>query len=173
MIKLVHWAQFSWDLSKNPPVCPALPPSFSIRRATAEDHSTVRSVVLSSFTLDSDWNPFFGEIRPLIEAAISEVFHEKSEPFCLVISHGPRIIGASGLGGERDARRHLLTGPCLSLEYHNRGLGTVLLGQSLLALRDAGVSTVRGVTKQGSAAAQFLYPKFGSVRLEEKRKQSV
>jgi len=173
MMKLVNWAQFSWDLSKNPPVCPALPPSFSIRRATAEDHTSARMVVISSFTLDSDWNPFFSEIRPQIETALTEMFDEKSDPFCLVLTHGPRVIGVSGLSAEREAKRHLLTGPCLSLEYHNRGLGTALLGQSLLALREAGVTTVRGVTKQGSAAAQFLYPKFGSVRLEEKRKAAI
>ncbi|MDD5349247.1 MAG: hypothetical protein PHQ12_03455, partial [Chthoniobacteraceae bacterium] len=87
--------------------------------------------------------------------------------------HGPRIIGASGLSAERDAKRHLLTGPCLSLEYHNRGLGSALLAHSLLALREAGLSTVRGETKRGSAAAQFLYPKFGAVRQEEKHKQSA
>ncbi|MDD5349246.1 MAG: hypothetical protein PHQ12_03450, partial [Chthoniobacteraceae bacterium] len=88
MMKLVHWAQFSWDLSKKPPVCPALPPSFSIRRAASEDQAAVRSVVLSSFTLDSDWNSFFGEIRPVIEEALAEVFEEKNDPFCIVLSHG-------------------------------------------------------------------------------------
>ena len=173
MMKLVNWAHFSWDLSKNPPVCPSLPPSFSIRRATSEDHTSARMVVISSFTLDSDWNPFFGEIRPQIEAALTEVFHEKNDPFCLVLTHGVRVIGVSGLSSERDAKQHLLTGPCLALEYHNRGLGAALLGQSLLALRDAGISTARGITKQGSAAAQFLYPKFGSVRQEEKSKAKV
>lgn len=170
MMKLVNWVQFSWDLSKNPPSCPALSPSFSIRRATADDEAAVRSIVLSSFTLDSDWNSFFGEIRPLLEEALAEVFHEKDDPFCLVLVHGPRVIGASGLNAERDARQNLVTGPCLALEYHNRGFGTALLAHSLQALREAGLTTVRGETKRGSATEQFLYPKFGAVRLDDKRK---
>jgi predicted acetyltransferase len=90
------------------------------------------------------------------------VFHEQNDPLCLVVSHGARIIGASCLSGEREVRSHLLTGPCLSMEYHNRGLATALLAQSLLTLREAGVSLARGITKEGSITAQFIYPKFGS-----------
>jgi len=127
----------------------------------------VQAVVLSSLTLDSDWSPMFGEIRPVIEAALQDVFHEKNDPLCLILTHGVRIIGASGLSSEHDAQRHLLTGPCVSMEYRNRGLGSALLAQSLRELKNAGLTTVRGVTKRGSAAAQFIYPKFGSTRLEE------
>ena len=159
----VHWEHFSWELAKLAPI-PPLPPSFTIRRATSEDFSTVQAVVMSSFTLDCDWNPFAREIRPLIENALTDVFHEKADPFCLILTHGSRIIGASGLSPERDAPSHLLTGPCISMEYHNRGMGTALLGHSLAALRDAGLGTARGATKKGSAAAQFIYPKFGSKR---------
>jgi len=167
MKQQVHWAHFSWDLTKGAPPCPPLPPSYAIRRATAEDRDSVRAVVLSAFTLDSDWNPFSGEIWPLLEAALHEVFHEKNEPHCLLLTHGTRIIGASGFSCEREAKNHLLTGPCLSMEYHNRGFASVLLAHSLLVLRNAGLPTARGVTKQGSAAAQFIYPKFGSTLLAE------
>ncbi|MEI7959096.1 MAG: hypothetical protein WCI40_08295 [Verrucomicrobiota bacterium] len=170
-MKQVQWAHFSWDLTKGAPPCPPLPPAYAIRRATPEDHDSARAVVLSAFTLDSDWNPFWGEIRPLIETALHEVFHEKSEPLCLLLTHGTRIIGASGLSSEREGRKHLLTGPCLSMEYHNRGFATALLGRSLLALREAGVATARGVTKQGSATAQFVYPKFGSTLVSDGKRQ--
>lgn len=164
-MKPIQWVQFSWDLTKSAPGRPALPPAFAIRRATGGDEETVRSVVLSGFTLDSDWNSFFYVARPLVEAALEKLFQEKADPLCLVISHGPRIIGVSGLSAEKDACSHLLTGPCLAMEYHNRGLGTRLLAHSLSLLHEAGVSTARGVTKEGTAAAQFIYPKFGSTRL--------
>lgn len=168
----VKWVRFSWDLTNFDPVCPPLPSSFAIRRAVLEDRETVSSVVMSSFTLDSEWNPFFREIRPLIESALADVFDEKREPFCLVVTHGVRIIGALGLTAEPDAQNHLLTGPCIALEYHNRGLASALLAQSLLALRDTGAITARGLTKLGSTGAQFIYPKFGAVRvLEDKRAQ--
>jgi len=162
-MKMVNWARFSWNLTNFAAVCPAVAPSYSIRRATPDDQDTVKSVVLSSFTLDSDWNPFFAEIRTLLEAALTTVFHEKHEPLCLIVAHGARIIGASALAIEPEAQNHLLTGPCVSMEYRNRGLASALLTQSLLTLRDAGLPIARGVTKQGSPAAQFIYPKLGSV----------
>lgn len=165
-MKPVNWVHFSWDLSKSLPTRPPLPPSFSLRRATPADHEAVRAVVLSSLTLDSEWNPFFREVRTLLEAALAEVFHEKEEnPFCLVLSHGVRVIGASALSAAPEAHNHLLTGLCLSMEYHNRGLATALLAHSLIALRDCGLTEARGSTKEGSTAAQFVYPKFGSVRI--------
>jgi len=160
----VNWVRFSWDLANFAPVCPPLPASFAIRRAVQEDQETVNSLVMSSFTLDSEWNPFFREIRPLIESALNDVFDEKREPFGLVVTHGARVIGASGLTAEPEAQNHLLTGPCIALEYHNRGLATALLAQSLLTLRDAGLANARGMTKLGSTGAQFIYPKFGSIR---------
>ena len=164
-MKALNWARYSWDLAKTASSLPALPPSYAIRYATLEESSAVRAVILSAFTLDCDWNPFFREIHPLAETALAEVFDEKKEPFCLILTHGSRIIGASGLTAEREAKSHLLTGPCLSMEYHNRGLGSILLAHSLAALREAGLSTARGMTKEGSITAQFIYSKFGSVRV--------
>lgn len=171
-MNMVNWVRFSWDLSNFAPVCPQVDPSFAIRRATPEDQDAVRSVVMSSFTLDSEWNPFFREIRPLIETALSFMFDEKREPQCLVVTHGVRVIGVSGLTVESEAQNHLLTGPCIVLEYHNRGLATALLAQTLCGLRDAGLSTARGLTKLGSTGAQFIYPKFGSTRVLEGRSHS-
>jgi predicted N-acetyltransferase YhbS len=55
----------------------------------------------------------------------------------LVICHGQRIIGASALSTEMDAENHLLSGPCVLMEYRNRGLGTALLYYSLKQLRTA------------------------------------
>jgi len=161
-MKLIRWAHYCWNLAAFAPECPALPPSYTIRFATPEDGDSVRAVVMSSFTLDSDWNSMFGEVRPLIEAALHSVFHEKPEPFCLVVAHGARIIGASGLASEPEAENHLLTGPCISMEYRNRGLGKALLAESLLRLKKAGVATARGSTKQGAAPSRILYSKFGS-----------
>lgn len=165
-MKEVHWVRFSWELAKFAPVPPSLPPSFAIRHATPEDRDTVTAVILSAFTLNSDWNAFSMEIRPRIEESLNEVFHEKSDPFCLILTHGARIIGASALTSEREAPNHLLTGPCISMEYQNRGLASALLLHSLLALKEAGISTVRGMTKQKCFAAQFIYPKYGSVVLQ-------
>ena len=163
-MKPVQWVQFSWDLSKPLPAVPPLPPAFSIRRATAEDQEVVCTLVRSSFALDSEWNPYKSEIQPLLEKALAALFPEKGDPFCLVLSHGGRIIGVSGLSADLEAYSHLLTGPCISMEYRNRGPASVLLAESLNALRDAGIAIARGNTKAGSTCGQFIYSKFGSMR---------
>lgn len=163
-MKAIQWAQFSWDLSKPLPERPTLSPAFSIRRASPDDEESVRSIVRSGFTLDSEWNSFYAVIRPMVDGALDAIFAADGEPLCLVISHGPRVIGVSGLSVDRDACTHLLTGPCLALEYHNRGFASALLAHSLGTLREAGVAIARGVTKAGSTADQFIYPKFGATR---------
>lgn len=165
-MKAVNWVCYSWNLANFASVCPEVVPPYAVRRAALEDLSMVKTIVLSSFTLDSEWNPFLREVRPRIEALLASAFDEKSEPLCLVVAHGSRIIGASLLSADREAANHLLTGPCISMEYRNRGLATVLLAQSLLALREAGLQEARGVTKQGSTASHFIYTKFDSTRLQ-------
>jgi len=176
-MKLVRWTRFSWDLTKFAPVYPAIDSHYRIRQAIAGDEKVVRSVVFSSFTLDQNWNFLLREIREQLDGSLDGVFHDRldrgqrvnrteqatgTERFCMVASHGSRIIGVSALSSQQDAENHLLTGPCVLMEYRNRGLATALLAQSLLALREANITTAYGLTKQGSATAQFVYTKFSS-----------
>ena len=177
-MKLVRWTRFSWDLTRLAPVYPAIDSHYRIRPATAEDENAVRSVVFSSFTLDQNWNFLLREIREQLDASLDSVFHDRTERtqpkrrqepgdsherFCLVVTHGSRIIGASALSAWRDAGNHLLTGPCILMEYRNRGLGTALLANSLLTLREVNLTTVYGLTKQKSPTEQFVYSKFGGI----------
>ncbi len=61
------------------------------------------------------------------------------------------------------AENHLSPGPCVLMEYRNRGLGTALLGESLRQLREAGLSRAAALTKSNAPVAKFLYPKFNGV----------
>ena len=177
-MKLVRWTRFAWDLTRLAPVYPAIDSHYRLRPATGEDEKVVRSVVFSSFTLDQNWNFVLREIRDQLEASLDSVFHDRQarpdrrhsrqEPFdpgersCLVITHGSRIIAVSALSPNQESENHLLTGPCILMEYRNRGLATALVAQSLVTLRDAGIATAFGLTKQNSPTAQFVYTKFGS-----------
>ena len=175
-MKLVRWTRFSWDLSRLAPVYPAIDSHYRIRQAAAEDEKVVRAVVFSSFTLDQNWNFLLREIREQLDASLDSVFHDRfernqrpnrSDPptgdrFCLVATHGSRIIGVSALSANREAENHLLSGPCVLMEYRNRGLATALLAQSLIALREVNITVAYGLTKQNSPTAQFVYSKFGS-----------
>ena len=46
-----------------------------------------------------------------------------------------------------DAETHLLSGPCVSMEYRNRGIGTALLYATLDHLKQAGLERAHGITK--------------------------
>ena len=161
-MKLVRWLRFSWDLTKLPAAKSELESHYHIRVATLEDEKSVRSVIASAFSLDMNWSDTLKSLREHFEAQIDRVFVEKDVP-CVVISHGARIIGASALDPARDAENHLLSGPCILSEYRNRGLGTTILYRSLELLRDSGLETARGITKNNVPAAKFIYPKFNSV----------
>lgn len=172
-MKLVRWARFSWDLTRLAPVYPAIDSHYHIRPATADDEKAVRTVILSAFTLDPNWAFLLRDLRGQIEASLNHAFGEKrdrdkrdkrdqNEPACVVLTHGSRIIGASTLTFDPDADSHLLSGPCVLMEYRNRGLATALLAQSLTTLRDANLTIAHGLTRLNSLTAECIYTKFNS-----------
>jgi hypothetical protein len=79
---------------------------------------------------------------------------------CLALRHGVRVIGAAVLSLDPAADNHLAPGPCILMEYRNRGFGTRLLESSLKLLREASVTHAIGVARENSPVAKFLYPKF-------------
>ncbi len=163
-MKLDRWTRFSWDLREFAPVYPAIDKRYSIREATPDDEKGVRTAVVTAFALDPHWN--FVQFRAQLDAALDLVFNRKANDGripCLVITHGARIIGASAVSIWQEAENHLLTGPCILMEYRNRGLGTALLAHSLLYLKEADLRTAHGMTRQGTPTERFLYRKFNSV----------
>jgi ribosomal protein S18 acetylase RimI-like enzyme len=96
-----------------------------------------------------------------IEAWLERAF---ASPACtfLALRHGSRIIGASVISTEAEADMHLIPGPCVSMEYRNRGFGTRLLEQALSRLREAGLREAAGVAKENLPVSKFLYPKFNA-----------
>jgi hypothetical protein len=137
-MKLVRWKRFTWDLAKLPPL------------------ETARLGAL-----DSAWSDSFTGFREWIESHIDLSFTSASVP-ALVVTHGQRIIAASAIVLEVDAESHLISGPCVRIEYRNRGIGTALLLHSLKQLQQGGLSRGHGITKDTAATCKFVYPKFGS-----------
>ncbi|MEY2506189.1 MAG: hypothetical protein QOH01_518 [Verrucomicrobiota bacterium] len=160
-MKLSNWIRFTWDLSQLPPFDTALPEHYEIGPATAEDEMELRKIISTSFVLDPTWSPELQEVTEKIEAWLERAF---ASPNCLFLAlrHGARIIGASVLCTEAEAEMHLIPGPCVSMEYRNRGFGTRLLEQALIRLREAGLSQATGVAKEHLPVSRFLYPKFNA-----------
>lgn len=158
--KLIHWTRFAWDLEKlgEPPAF-KMPVTCEVRPATRRELENVQAVVANSFALDSDWAETYRHIAGRIARDITEAFSSAS-PTALVLAHGPRLVGATVYSTEPEAENHLVSGPCVLLEYRNRGFGTDLLARTLKVLREAGLKRAHGVTKRGVPAEKFVYPKF-------------
>ena len=160
-MRLSNWIRFTWDLTQLPAFDTELPEHYEIGPATAEDEMELRKIISTSFVLDPMWSPDLQEVTEKIEAWLDRAF-ASSECAFLALRHGTRIIGASVLSMQADAEMHLIPGPCISMEYRNRGFGTRLLEKALTRLREAGLSQAAGVAKENVPASKFLYPKFNA-----------
>lgn len=160
-MKLVRWRRFTWDLTKLSPQTLPLPAHYHLREAGQEDTRAVHDVIYSAFSQDTSWSDTFITFRERLDQQLDAVFAREAVP-ALVITHGQRIIAASALDTELDAEAHLLSGPCVLVEYRNRGLGTALLHASLLQLRNSGLNRAYGFCKDTAPTSKFVYPKFDS-----------
>src|SRR5438477_6530481 len=161
-MKLLKWVRFTWNLTELSSSNSPLPAHYQIAPATPEDERELRKVCSSSFLLDPIWNPVIGEVMQSIQSRVDDVF-VSANGACLALRHGTRIIGAAVLSLEFEAEDHLAPGPCVLMEYRNRGFGTHLLANSLRLLRDAGLLHANGLAPDYVPASKFLYPKFHSV----------
>ena len=161
-MKLLNWVRFTWNLTELSPLNSPLPAHYKIAPATSEDEKKLRKVFSSSLLLDPTWNPVIGEVMENIQAQLDHVFASADTP-CLALRHGTRIIGASVVSLQFDAENHLWPGPCISMEYRNRGFGTRLLERSLMLLRESGMAHATGIAPRHAPVTKFLYPKFNGV----------
>ena len=158
-MKRLNWVQFTWDLAALPHSPIELPERYQIEPATADDEKELRRVVTASFALDPEWNATLQEVMQAVDGWLDASLAAETNG-CLVLRHGSRIIGGSILSLQPDTSTHLAPGPCVLMEYRNRGFGTHLLARSLATLRDHGVTRAVAIAKENSPATRFLFTKF-------------
>lgn len=161
-MNLDQWLRFTWDLATFPTDMAPLPEHYAISRAEPEDEKQVRSAISTAFSLDPAWNAAAHDFEHMIEMWLDRAF-TRDDIILLALRHGSRVIGASVISLAAHTEYHLAPGPCILLEYRNRGYGTHLLAHSLATLRDSAVRHATAIAKNGSPAAKFLYPKFNGV----------
>jgi hypothetical protein len=161
-MNLSNWIRFTWDLNRLPAFDTELPEHYEIGTATADDETELRKVISTSFVLDPAWSPAMQEVMERIDSWLQSAFTSPATTL-LALRHGTRIIGASVVSPSPDAEIHLAPGPCIAMEYRNRGFGTRLLEQSLTRLREAGLSEAFGIAKENVPVTKFLYPKFNGM----------
>lgn len=157
-VRITTWVSFHWDLLTESPA--GRTPSHYCLEPDNEAGSELRGVIAKSLALDPSWNPTLHEVSATIEGAIRRASNSP-ELTWLALRHGPRAIGAILL--DPSAPEQFVVGPCVLMEYRNRGFGTLLLGHALCRLREKGVLRPCAVTREGAPVARFLYPKFGGV----------
>lgn len=160
-MSLLNWVRFSWDLTKLPATPAELPEHYQIAPATREDEMGLRKAFSSSFLLDPVWSPAIGQVMQRVQRQLDDVFGGQGT--CLALRHGSRIIGASVVLGDATRENQLSPGPCILMEYRNRGFGAHLLERSLFWLRGAGLEKASALALDYAPAAKFLYPKFGGM----------
>ena len=159
-MKLLNWVQFEWDLGALPDGEASLPGHYRIDRASADDEVALRKLFSSAFLLDPSWNPAIAQTMQAIQPWLDDSFVSATKT-CLALRHGSRIIGASVVSTRPESENHLAPGPCVLIEYRNRGFGGALLQRSLKLLADAGLTKAVAITRPNAPVAKFLYPKFG------------
>ncbi|MEO8044362.1 MAG: GNAT family N-acetyltransferase [Spartobacteria bacterium] len=162
-MKLVQWVRFSWELDKLSRSGCELPAHYSFAPGRPEDEKETRNVIRRSFAHDTSWSDATHEINGMLEGWLEAAFDPEKAGICLALRHGLRMIGAAILIPDPSSENHLSPGPCIVMEYRNRGFGTALLGESLRQLREAGLAQAVALTKSNAPAAKFLYPKFNGV----------
>lgn len=163
MMRLVRWRRFQWDLTRLPPLPAALPGHFHLRAATPDEQRAITNVIYSAFSLDMDWSDIFKTFRDRLEKQIEHAFREEPVP-AVVATHGVRIIAASVIDSQVDAENNLISGPCVLVEYRNRGIGSALLHHTLTQLQTGGLTNARAVCKVTGPMSKFVYPKFSSTQ---------
>jgi GNAT superfamily N-acetyltransferase len=156
------WRRFSWSLSSVPSLAPTSSSGDLIHLAKREEGEEVLQTILLSLAMDSSWNDSYAMAERYLTSTLGRLFNE-SEPLCLVIQKGNRLIAASLLDPDPDSANHLVSGPMVTTEYRNRGIGSHLLQASLAALQERGLRRVTGMTRDKTVAARHVYPKFGSI----------
>ncbi len=161
-MKAAGWLRFTWEAKGLPPASYLITEQYTIRKAARPEKSQIWQLINSSFLLDTCWNGVFNDLVTRLHHDLEEKFNHR-EIDCMVITHGNRIVAASLFHPALDADNHLLSGPCVSSEYRNRGFGVRLLKESLSMVARNGNAKILGITLASSPAARFVYPKFGGI----------
>jgi GNAT superfamily N-acetyltransferase len=164
-MRFIQWVRFAWDLENLPTLMPALPDHYHIALVAPRDEKEVRALVARAFAHDTSWADAIHDVRTMLDGWLEQTFAPEASNICLALRHGMRIIGVATFVPNPLAEDHLAPGPCVQMEYRNRGLGTALLAEALRQLQEAGLQRALATARSNGPVARFLYPKFNGTIL--------
>ncbi len=163
-IKLVR---FRWKLQDLPPEAADFAKPYKVRQAEDHELDDALGVVKASYNLDPEWSGYGKHLDDFVLPGLKRAFGD--DVHCLFVFHGNRVIAASAFAPGPEEEVHLITGPCVLIEYRNRGIGGALLGATLKALRDLGLAEAVGQTRPRTPSAKYLFTKFGGQEIAPPR----
>ena len=78
---------------------------------------------MRSVTQDTSWGDTIHEVGQMIDSWLDRALSPEGNGVCLTLRHGLRMIGASVLVADPALEDQLTPGPCILMEYRNRGFG--------------------------------------------------
>ncbi len=157
--------RFRWKLADLASGAAAMPGPYTLRPAGEQEMDEALRVIQASYNLDPEWSGCAKHIDEVVLPGAQRAF--EGEATCLFLLHGNRVIAASAYDPEPADGVHLVSGPCVLIEYRNRGIGGALLHATLEALRSHGVTEACGQVRPGTPSAKFLCTKFGGQQVAE------
>jgi uncharacterized protein YaiE (UPF0345 family) len=162
----ISWVKFKWDLKKLADFhSPILNGKYTFRTAQKEDLIEIVNTVVAAYETDSIWGKIINDIKPRMTERINTTFSQPQSKY-LLIQFENKIVAVSGVSQLHWTNQNLLTGICVAQEHQRKGLGTYLMYQSLLGLRNSGLEIANVYTESGSIADKKIYPLFGSVKIK-------
>jgi len=155
--------RFRWKLSDLPPGQVPIPGPYTLRAAGEQEMEDALRVIQASYNLDPEWSGCAKHIDEVVLPGVRRAFED--EATCLFLLHGNRVIAASAYDPEPADGIHLVSGPCVLIEYRSRGIGGALLHATLEALRTHGATEACGHVRPGTPSAKFLCTKFGGQQI--------
>src|SRR5438874_572696 len=153
-MKKTRWVNFVWDLAETQLAAISAPRQFHLSPVKAAERRQLQEVIEKSFALDPGWNAALHMIDAQVKSSLAAAFNSESASW-LALQHGARIVGGTVLMNDPDGSTQLVPGPCLLVEYRNRGFGTFLLCSALRHLRDTGMTRACARTRESSPSARF------------------
>lgn len=121
-MKKTRWVNFVWDLAGNKLPAITTPRQYRLSLVKAAEREQLQGVIEKSFALDPGWNAALHMIDAQVKSSIAAAFDSESANW-LALQHGARIVGGTLLlMTDPDAPAQLVPGPCILMEYRNRGL---------------------------------------------------
>lgn len=162
--KPITLSHFRWKLADASFTAEELPQPYILRSADQQDMEDATRLVQAAYSLDPEWSGCGKHVEEVVLPGVFRSFAE--EAYGLFVQHGNRVIAASIYHPDPEDGVHLVTGPCVLIEYRNRGIGGALLAATLQALKEAGLTEAIGRTRPFTPSAKFLCTKFGGQQIE-------